>query len=147
MKKPAKSPAVATSPTDHLASLPAPQRATMTALHRAIRRAAPKLKPVVMGGMGGSPILGYGKYRYKSASGREGEWFHVGLSALKSGYSLHICCADKGGYLAEQNAKRLGKVKTGRSCINFKKLEDLNLAVAMALVKQAEKSGGLNAVT
>jgi hypothetical protein len=37
-------------------------------------------------------------------------------------------------------------VKTGRSCINFKQLEDLNLAAAMALVKQATKSGGINAV-
>lgn len=147
MKKPAKSPAAPASPTEHIASLPADQRATMTTLHRAIRRAAPKLTPVVMGGMGGSPILGYGKYHYKSASGREGEWFLVGLCALKNGYSLHICCADKGGYLAEQNAKKLGKVKTGRSCINFKKLEDLNVDVAMALVKQAEKSGGLNAAT
>jgi hypothetical protein len=37
-------------------------------------------------------------------------------------------------------------VKTGRSCINFKQLEDLNLAATMALVKQAAKSGGINAV-
>jgi hypothetical protein len=37
-------------------------------------------------------------------------------------------------------------VKTGRSCINFKKLEDFNLAEAMKLVKQAEKSGGINAI-
>jgi hypothetical protein len=39
-----------------------------------------------------------------------------------------------------------GKVKTGRSCINFNKLEDLKLDAAMALVKQAEKFGGINAV-
>ena len=37
-------------------------------------------------------------------------------------------------------------MKTGRSCINFKKLEDLKLDVAMGLVKQAEKFGGINAV-
>jgi hypothetical protein len=37
-------------------------------------------------------------------------------------------------------------VKTGRSCINFKKLEDLNLDVAMGLVKKAAKAGGINAV-
>ena len=36
--------------------------------------------------------------------------------------------------------------QTGRSCINFNKLEDLNLAEAMKLVKQAEKFGGINAV-
>lgn len=57
--------------------------------------------------------------------------------------SLYICSADKNGYLAEQNAKSLGKVKVGKSCINFKKLEDLNLEAALALVKQAEQLGGM----
>lgn len=127
-------------------ALPADRRETMTAVHQAIRKAAPKLTPAVMTGMGSSPIIGYGKYRYKSASGREGEWFLIGLAAGKSHYSLHICVGGKEGYLVERNADKLGKVKTGRSCINFKKLEDLKLSAAMALVKQAEKSGGINAV-
>jgi hypothetical protein len=117
----------------------------MVALHSAIRKAVPKLTPEIMPGMG-SPIIGYGKYRYKSASGREGDWFLVGLCAGKSHYSLHICASDKGGYLVEQHAAKLGKVKTGRSCINIRKLEDLNLGAAMALVKLAVKTGGINAV-
>jgi hypothetical protein len=96
--------------------------------------------------MGPSPIIGYGKYHYKSASGREGDWFLIGLAAGKNYYSLHICVGDKDGYLVERNAAKLGKVKAGRSCINFKKLEDLKLDVAMGLVKQAAKSGGINAV-
>ena len=70
----------------------------------------------------------------------------IGLTAGKNYYSLHICAGDKGGYLVEQNAAKLGKVKTGRSCINFKKLEDLKLDAAMGLVKQAAKTGGFNAV-
>ena len=37
-------------------------------------------------------------------------------------------------------------MKTGRSCLNFKTREDLNLATAMAPMKQAAKSGGSNAV-
>ena len=118
----------------------------MTTLHKAIRKAAPKLAPAVMSGMGPSPIIGYGKYRYRSASGREGDWFLIGLAAGKKDYSLHICVGGKDGYLVERNAAKLGKVKTGRSCINFTKLEDLKLDVAMGLVKQAEKSGGINAV-
>lgn len=130
---------------EFLADLPTDRRDTMTTVHKAIRKAVPKLAPVVMSGMGG-PLIGYGKYRYKSASGREGEWFLIGLAAGKSGYSLHICAGGKGGYLVEQNAAKLGRVKTGRSCINFNKLEDLKLDVAMGLLKQAEKSGGINAV-
>ena len=138
-------PKTPTTPDELLASLPADRREAMTTLHRAIRKAAPKLAPFVTSGMGSSPILGYGKYRYKSTSGREGEWFTVGLAALKNQFSLHICVIENGGYLVEQNAAKLGQVKTGRSCINFKKLEDLDLAVAMALVKQAQQLGGLNA--
>jgi hypothetical protein len=134
-----------TTPDQYLASIPADQRAVMLALHAAIRKAAPKLSPEIMTGMG-SPLIGYGKYRYKSGSGREADWFLIGLCAGKGQCSLHICAADKGGYLVEQNAAMLGKVKTGRSCINIKKLEDLKLDVAMALVKQAVKCGGLNAV-
>ena len=81
-----------------------------------------------------------------SASGREGEWFLIGLAAGKAYYSLHICAGGEGGYLVERNAKKLGKVKTGRSCINFNKLEDLNLDAAMALVQEGAKHGGINAV-
>jgi hypothetical protein len=133
-----------TTPDQYLASLPADRRAVMRAVHAAIRKAVPKFTPEIMVGMG-SPLIGYGKYHYKSASGREGDWFLIGLAAGKSHFSLHICAADKGGYLVEQNAVKLGKVKTGRSCINFKKLEDLKLDVALALVKRAVKTGGLNA--
>jgi hypothetical protein len=131
---------------EFLAALPADRRETMTALHKAIRKAAPKLKPAIMKGMGPSPIIGYGKYRFRTASGREGDWFLVGLCAGKGNYSLHICVGGNDGYLVEQNAAKLGKVKAGRSCVNFKKLEDLKLGAAMVLVKQAVKTGGINAV-
>ena len=131
---------------EFLAALPADRRATMTTVHKAIRKAVPKLAPFMTSGMGPSPIIGYGKYHYKSASGREGDWFLIGLVAGKKDYALHICAGGKDSYLVERNAAKLGKVKTGRSCINFKKLEDLKLDTAMALVKQAAKSGGINAV-
>ena len=131
---------------EFLAAVPAARRPTVTALHKAIRKAVPKLIPEVMSGMGPSPIIGYGKYRYRSASGREGDWFLIGLVPGKSNYSLHICVGGKDGYLVEKNAAKLGKVKTGRSCINFAKLEDLNLDVAMGLAKQAVKLGGISAV-
>jgi hypothetical protein len=131
---------------EFLAALPADRRDTMTTLHKAIRKAVPKLAPTIMTGMGPSPIIGYGKYRYRSASGREGDWFLIGLAAGKSHYSLHICVGGKEGYLVEQNAAKLGKVKTGRSCINFKKLEDLKLDAVMGLVKLAPKIGGISAV-
>lgn len=131
---------------EFIESLPEDSQATITAVHKAIKKTVPKQRPYVCAGMG-LGLIGYGKYRYRSASGREGEWFLIGLAAGKAYYSLHICAGGHDeGYSVEKNAKKLGKVKTGRSCINFKKLEDLNLAEAMKLVKHAAKVGGINAV-
>lgn len=85
-------------------------------------------------------MLGYGTYRYKYASGREGDAAVVALASQKNHISLYLGCAtDEEGYLAERNKDRLGKVSVGRSCIRFKKIEDLDLNVAMELVKQAAR--------
>jgi hypothetical protein len=85
-------------------------------------------------------MLGYGTYHHKYASGREGEAAVVGLASQKNHISLYLGCAiDDEGYLAEKNADRLGNVSVGRSCVRFKKLEDLNLKVAMELVKEAAR--------
>ena len=139
-------PQAAPTVAEFLAALPDDRRAVMAAVHKAIAKTIPKQKPYVTAGMG-TPIIGYGKYRYRSSSGREGEWFLIGLAAGKAYYSLHICSAGKDGYLAEKHASKLGNVKTGRSCINFKKLEDLNLPEVKKLLKIAEKAGGINAKT
>jgi hypothetical protein len=48
-----------------------------------------------------------------------------------------------GEYVAEMHNKELGKVKVGRSCISFKKLEDLNLNVVKRVLKIAAKNPGL----
>lgn len=131
------------TPSDYLASVPESRRKILTAIHKSIRAAAPQLKPHIMHGM-----LGYGQYHYKYASGREGDWFVIGLASQKNYISLYICACDRDGYLAEKNKARLGKVSVGRSCIRFKQLEDLNLTVATELVKKAarlmSKPGGFS---
>ena len=53
--------------------------------------------------------------------------------------SLYICAAEDGGYLAEQNAERLGKVSVGKSCVRFTKLDNLDLDVAAELCRRAVK--------
>lgn len=123
------------TPEEYLASLPEPRRSALTAIHKAIRSAAPGLKPSIQSGM-----LGYGTYHYKYASGREGDAAVIGLASQKNHISLYLGCAtDEDGYLAEKNKERLGNVSVGRSCVRFKKLEDLNLKVAMELVKEAAR--------
>ncbi len=124
-----------TTPTAYLASLPADRKKVLTTLHRAIRKAAPKLKPGICHGM-----IGYGIGPYRTKSGCTGEWFQVGLASQKNYISLYICACDPNeGYLAENNRDRLGKVSVGKSCIRFKKLENLNLEVAMELVSETAR--------
>ena len=84
-------------------------------------------------------MLGYGKFHYKYASGREGDTSVIGLASQKNYISLYILAEKDGVYLAEANKEKLGKVSVGKSCIRFKKLEDLNLKVAMQLAKTAAK--------
>jgi hypothetical protein len=134
------------TPAAYLKTLDDEVRTTLETVHRAIRRTAPKLKPELMSGLGPSPIIGYGKFHYRYASGREGDWFLVGLCARKNYFSLYVCAVEQGRYLAEAAAGTLGKVKVGRSCITFKRLEDLNVDAAMAVVKRAVALGGAGQV-
>ena len=127
-------PKIPTTPTEYLAALPEGRRSELKTLHAAIRRAAPRLKPFL--GYKGT-ILGYGPYHYKYASGREGDCPIVGLSSRAQYISLYVCGCRKGKTLAEAAKSRLGKVSVGKACIRFKKLADLNLPVALDLIREA----------
>lgn len=125
------------APEHYLASLPASRQTALRTVHAAIRANAPALTPFMLNG-----FLGCGRYHYRCASGREGEWFVVGLTSQKQHISLYFCVCDGNGYLAEKNAHPLGKVSVGRSCVRFKRLEDLNLQVALELVRRAAALSG-----
>ncbi len=44
--------------------------------------------------------------------------------------------------MAEKYEKKLGKVSVGRSCIRFKKVEDVKLAILATILRIAEESPG-----
>jgi hypothetical protein len=116
--------------TGFLDSIPAKRRPIVATVHDVIRKAAPELEPPVWNDM-----LGYGKYHYRYASGREGDSYVVGLANQKRYVSLYLCGVVDGRYVAEANAERLGKVSVGKSCVRFTKIEDLNLDVVAELVR------------
>ena len=122
------------TPAQYFASLAEPRRSDVRALHKAICKTIPEHKPEMIGG-----FLGYGKYRYKYESGREGDTGVVMLASQKQYISLYLGCVGDDGYLAEKNKHRLGKVSVGKCCIRFKKLADLDLKVAMELVMETAK--------
>lgn len=84
--------------------------------------------------MWGPSIVGYGSYHYRYASGREGDWFLTGFSPRKRDLTVYIM-AGFGRYGALM--KKLGKHKTGSSCLYIKTLEDVDLDVLRTLVTES----------
>jgi hypothetical protein len=84
--------------------------------------------------MWGSSIVGFGRYRYKYASGREGEWMITGFSPRKTDLTLYIM---PGFESDPELMARLGKYKTGKSCMYIKKLADVDLKALRELVKRS----------
>ena len=92
-----------------------------------IMRGATKADPV----MWGTSIIGFGSYRYKYASGREGDWPIVGLSPRKKNLTIYIMpgFAEHGNLLA-----KLGKHSIGGSCLYIRRLSDIDLPTLKKLV-------------
>lgn len=88
-------------------------------------------------------MLGYGAFDYVNYKKEPIQWPVIALASQKNYVSLYVCAVQDGEYLAEKHKDELGKVSVGKSCIRFKKLDDLNLAAIKKLLAQAEKSPGL----
>ncbi len=134
-------PTKATTIKEYIAALPAERRDIIKALDTFIQKTAPKLKPHFAYNM-----LGYGSFPYKNYKKEKIEWPTIALASQKNYISLYVCAIEKGEYLAEKNKKDLGNVSVGKSCIRFKKMEDLNLDGLKKLLKLAEKNPGLDGV-
>jgi Domain of unknown function (DU1801) len=116
----------------YIASLPDGRREIVERIHEVVTKAVPELEVRMW-----KTFIGYGTYHYVYASGRDGEWFPIGLTNNKGYVSLYLCAGDEQGYLAESNADRLGKVSVGKSCIRVKRLEDVDLEVVAELSRRA----------
>ena len=84
--------------------------------------------------MWGGSIVGFGRYLYKYASGRQDEWMVTGFSSRKGDLTLYIM---PGFAKYPDQMKQLGKYKTGKSCLYIKKLADVDLDVLRTLVSKA----------
>lgn len=82
----------------------------------------------------GPSIVGYGSYHYKYASGREGDWFLTGFSPRKQNLTVYIMSGfSRHGALL----KKLGKHKTGSSCLYLNSLTDVEVAVLRELIEES----------
>ncbi|MCG8309396.1 MAG: DUF1801 domain-containing protein [Cytophagales bacterium] len=81
--------------------------------------------------MWGPSIIGFGHYHYKYATGRENDWFLTGLSPRKQSLTLYIM---NGFTHYNDILSRLGKYKTGKSCLYINRLEDIDMQVLEELI-------------
>jgi hypothetical protein len=115
-----------------LAAAPEDRRPVLERVDEVIRTAAPGLERALWDG-----TLGYGRFHYRYATGREGDSFVVGLADRRRYVSVYVMAVEDGVYAAEAAAGRLGEVSVGRSCIRFKRIEDVELDVLAELVRKA----------
>lgn len=82
--------------------------------------------------MWGSSIVGFGTYHYKYASGREGDFMVTGFSPRKRNLTIYVM---PGFDQYAEILSRLGKYKTGRSCLYVNKLADIDVDVLRELLE------------
>ena len=87
--------------------------------------------------MWGDSIVGFGQYRYNYPTGTEGSWFVTGFSPRKQNLTLYIM-AGFDGY--SELLQKLGKHKTGKSCLYIKTIDDVHMPTLKKLIQQSVAS-------
>ena len=115
------------SVSEFLADLTDPQkRADCKAIAKMMREATGKRAK-----MWGTSIVGYDQYEYTYASGRSGSWMMTGFSPRARDITFYIMPGfSKFGPLL----KKLGKYRTGKSCLYIKKLADVDEKLLAQLI-------------
>lgn len=81
--------------------------------------------------MWGTNIVGFGRYHYKYDSGREGDFMITGFSPRKQALTLYII---PGFTYSESLMSKLGKYKTGKSCLYIRRLSDVDEKVLRQVI-------------
>jgi len=85
--------------------------------------------------MWGPTIVGFGQYRYRYDSGREGDIMIVGFSPRRQNLVLYV-----GSVLNDESLmSRLGKHKKGKGCLYVNKLDDIDRKVLRKIVEKSVK--------
>ena len=98
----------------------------------AMMQKATKAKPR----MWGSAIVGFGDFAYVDRAKQQHQWFQCGFSPRKAALTLYLM----GGYPKDSaTAKKLGKFKTGGSCLYIKSLDDVDMPTLREVIAQSLK--------
>lgn len=83
------------------------------------------------GSMWGPSIVGFGDLSYTNTTKNEYKWFKTGFSPRKQSLTLYIM---DGFESYDEILSRLGKHKTGKSCLYINKLADVDPKVLRELI-------------
>lgn len=86
--------------------------------------------------MWGSSIVGFGKYHYVYATGREGDSPLIGFSPRKQNLALYLYDDWQG---EDGRLVSLGKHSVGKSCLYINKLSDVNMTALKKLINTSFK--------
>ena len=86
--------------------------------------------------MWGTSIVGFGVYQYTNSAGKDFEWPITGFSPRKQALTVYIM---PGFSHFAALMKKLGKYKTGKSCLYIKRLSDIDEKVLQELIDGSVK--------
>lgn len=115
------------SVSDFLALQPDHRRADCEAVLRMMEAATGERAE-----MWGAAIVGFGRYAYGNNPKKLMEWPIVGFSPRKNDLTLYLMPGFEG---RAELMGRLGKHKTGKSCLYLKKLADVDAGVLEELIE------------
>ena len=124
------------TPQEYIDRLEEPRRADVQRLHELITTEAPELEPHVS-----EDGIGYGNYRFRYRTGREGDWSTIGLASQKRYISLYIS-GNRIGSVAERYRDRLPKADISRWCVRIKRMSDVDEAALIDLIREARTYAG-----
>ena len=84
--------------------------------------------------MWGPSIVGYGSYHYRYASGREGDFMITGFSPRKRALTVYIM---PGFSRFDTLMSKLGKYRTGKSCLYIRRLADIDETVLEQIIEES----------
>lgn len=99
------------------------------------RRADARIVATMMTRLSGEPprmwgpsIIGFGRYRYRYDSGREGESCRIGFAPRKAELVFYLAGLEQADLAA------LGKHRRGKGCLYIKRLAGVDMALLEALI-------------
>ena len=84
--------------------------------------------------MWGDSMVGFGRYHYVYETGNEGDWFLAGFAPRSRSLTLYLMA---GFDEFDELLDRLGKHKTGKSCLYINTLADIDEAVLREMIRRS----------